>query len=153
MKKQFMVLVEDAKVTKEILAKKANFTDIIMNIDKKVDKQEIKTLELMIQDASQRISTLHYHESTSNVKTQSPEQHKSTKTSHKLNGTLFSHSLGRRSGRVEVVDNATSLFMCGVENNFGGDTRNFTDNRIIYSHHGKRKSMRSTGAINNDITL
>ena len=33
-----MVLVEDAKVTKEILAKKANFTDIIMNFDKKVDK-------------------------------------------------------------------------------------------------------------------
>ena len=63
-----MALAEDAKATKEILVKKANFTDIIMHFDKKVDKEEIKTLELMIHDNSQRISTLHYHESSSNVK-------------------------------------------------------------------------------------
>ena len=36
-----------------------------MNFDRKVDREDIKSLELMIQDNSQKISTLHYQESTS----------------------------------------------------------------------------------------
>jgi len=43
-----------------MLSKKANFSDIVMNFDKKVDKEDLRTLELIIQDNSQKISSIHH---------------------------------------------------------------------------------------------
>ena len=39
--------------------------------------------------------------------------------------TINPRTIGNRGSKLEMVDHKTSLFMCGLENHFGGENRHF----------------------------
>jgi hypothetical protein len=73
---------------RDILSKKANFSDILMHIENKVDKQEFKELKLLIEE----IKASKIERKSSSAGLRDFQQSLSSRKSHMRNRSFFSPS-------------------------------------------------------------
>jgi hypothetical protein len=58
-----MILCDQIRNIKEVLASKANFSDIIQHVERKADKEDFKELQIQLNEGSPQKSIRHMHES------------------------------------------------------------------------------------------
>ena len=114
MNNSFGLMSEDVKNIKEILARKANYTDIIVHVEKKADKEDIKEIQTKMQENEDRFSK-NFGQSVGNIKLDRPESSTRRNAASSLNRNSRTVLTPNHSHRRMEDDSSTNLFMCGFD--------------------------------------
>ena len=132
-----MIICEQIKNIKEVLANKANFSDIIQHVEKKADKEDFKELKLQLNEGSQQLlSSRNINESFNLSKMEKVESIRRVHSTSRNAKTMFGHQTPNKLDKLEP-DSSTNLFMCGFDEHIG-------ENKRVISQNSRRHRLKSS---------
>lgn len=127
--------LQEIEHIKDILAKKANFTDVVLHVDRKADREDVKELELRFSCPKMNVS---------NAVINRAQRTEAVRNKPRESRTVMHTTPIRNRYKLDL---SSKIFMCG------GDDFVPSESRQLFSQNSKRKSLKTTTACGNDFTL
>jgi arsenate reductase-like glutaredoxin family protein len=113
-------ICEDIRNVKDILSRKANFTDIIHQVERKADKEDFKELSARMQETSQQLISKNLNESISLSRADKTERDRARASSlSRANKTLMAPRSATNRANKTDLDVGSKLFICGIDAQYG----------------------------------